>query len=647
MLEQNLLINKLTKFNEHMDDNSLDIILDGIKDYMGVDFNSYKKNTIFRRIERRMNMLNIEDLNNYIEHINNFPDELNELYNEIFIGVTEFFRDVAAFELLENKVIPALFSEKKSGDTIRIWSAGCSTGEEVYSLAILIKEYLDTHNKFFSVKIFATDLKDSSLTTASNGIYSAKSLVNMSQERLNKYFKKVNGDYQIVKSIRDMIIFTKHNLISDPPFSKLDLISCRNLLIYLDSEVQQNIFSIFHFSLNKTGYLFLGASESVGDMGKYFSVIDSKWKIFKYAGQPILPKQNTFQIRKLDDFYKEKSIYVDRTKKLDNYNIDKSINRIVETLQNTYIPKGIIVNQEFELIHTIGDVNEYIRIPSNRVSLNLLKMIRKDLSVAVGTALNNVFTENKSFKYKNIRILQNEKHIELAITVKPYIDSLADKKFAIILFEEQDANTDDELIEEENFEFQQKVYERISDLEYELKTTREYLQALIEELESSNEELQSTNEELVSSNEELRNTNEELQSVNEELSTVNVAHHQKIEELIEVNDYINNLLAITNISAIFLDKNLRIKRFTPAVRKVINLIDSDVGRPLTDIYIGLKYDTFIKDIEDVLKNFTAIEKIVETEKGGKYKIVISPYVSIESTIRGVIINLTELDSDAI
>ncbi|OON90822.1 MAG: hypothetical protein ATN32_03145 [Candidatus Epulonipiscium fishelsonii] len=647
MLEQNLLIDKLTKFNEHIDENSLDIIVDGIKNYMGVDFNNYKKNTIFRRIERRMNMLNIEDLNNYIEHINNFPDELNELYNEIFIGVTEFFRDIEAFELLETKVIPALFAEKKSGDTIRIWSAGCSTGEEVYSLAILIKEYLDTHNKFFSVKIFATDLKDSSLTTASNGIYSTKSLTNMSQERLNKYFKKVNGDYQITKPIRDMIIFTKHNLISDPPFSKLDLISCRNLLIYLDSEVQQNIFSIFHFSLNKTGYLFLGASESVGDMGKYFSVIDSKWKIFKYAGQPILPKQNTFQIRKIDDFYKEKSIYVDRTKKLDNYNIDKSINRIVEALQNRYIPKGIIVNQEFELVHTIGDVNEYIRIPSNRVSLNLLKMIRKDLSVAVGTALNNVFAENKSFKYRNIKIWQNEKYIELAITVKPYVDSLADKKFAIILFEEQDANTDDELIEEENFEFQQKVYERISDLEYELKNSREYLQALIEELESSNEELQSTNEELVSSNEELQNTNEELQSVNEELSTVNVAHHQKIEELIEVNDYINNLLAITNISAIFLDKNLSIKRFTPAVRKVINLIDSDVGRPLTDIYIGLKYDTFIKDIEDVLKNFTAIEKIVETEKGGKYKIVISPYVSIESTIRGVIINLTELDVDTV
>ncbi|OON97443.1 MAG: hypothetical protein ATN36_03190 [Epulopiscium sp. Nele67-Bin005] len=616
-----------------------------IKDHTGVDFINYKKNTILRRIERRMDILEINSISKYVDYIYAIPDEISTLYNEIFIGVTSFFRDEEAFEVIEKVVIPQIGEKKSVGDPIRIWSAGCSTGEEVYSLAILVREYLEKHGKLLSIKIFATDLSDTALATASTGIYSQEDLAMVSQERLDKYFdKKGSQHYQINSIIRDMIIFAKHNLISAPPFAKMDLISCRNLLIYLEPTIQQNIFANFNFSLNSNGYLFLGASESVGEMIRTFEIVDNKWKIFKYIGSTHLPRQSSFQISQFEGIHKENSsTYQTAQKKWLTNTLDKSISKIVQILQDTYIPTGVIIDEDYELVHILGDVNKYIKMPSDRVSLNLLKMIRKDLSVAVGTAIHNVFKENKTLRYNNIMVVDEDMQKEISIMVKVYNDTVYQKRYAIILFEEA-KNPIDENIQEESFKFQTKAYERIGDLEHELKYTKEHLQALIEELEASNEELQSTNEELVSSNEELQNTIEELQSVNEELYTVNADYNLKISELTHANDDINNLLEMTNINAIFLDEEMRVRRFTPSVKKIINLIETDIGRSLADISTNMEYPNFIDDIRKVLDKSLPIEQLVSGLKSETYRITIRPYTNIQSKTKGVVVNILDIDA---
>ncbi|OOO00071.1 MAG: hypothetical protein ATN35_09295 [Epulopiscium sp. Nele67-Bin004] len=611
-----------------------------IKDQKGINFADYKRSTIIRRIERRMNMLEISNIEDYVEHIDNYSDEIDTLHNEIFIGVTEFFRDEEAFGEIE-QILPQIFASKPAGIGVRIWSAGCSTGEEAYSLAILIQEYLERTHELFNIKIFATDLNDIALSKASAGIYQEEQLVEVSDERRERFFEKKGEYYKVKQTIRDMVIFAKHNIITDPPFSKLDLLVCRNLLIYLEPQVQQSIFGIFDFSLNKDGYLFLGSSESLGNMGRYFEQISSKWKIFKHTSNQKLLMNRQFQVREFNNIPVDTRLShnYNVSKKWNINNIDKSIDKIIQSLQDEYIPKGVIVNESYELIHSFGDVNEFIKIPANRISLNLLRMIRKDLSVAVGAALQNVFTSDRDFKYKNVNIHQDSEK-KISLIAKIYVDEISNARYAVLLFE--DKCHENYELKEHSFEFEEKAYERIADLESELKSNKEYLQALIEELESSNEELQSTNEELVSSNEELQNTNEELQSVNEELYTVNGEYHQKIEELTQVNDDINNLLAMTEITAIFLDKRMRIRRFTPSVKRVINLIESDVGRRLGDISTNMHYPTFIEDIQAVLNHLVPSEQIATGNEGQHYRVTITPYISAESNVKGVIINIADI-----
>jgi two-component system CheB/CheR fusion protein len=526
-------------------------ILNSIKDYANIDFFHYKRGTVLRRLERRMGVYGIRSLIEYLSYINNNPNEIMTLSKEFFIGVTNFFRDPEAFEILEKEVIPKIFEKKTPGSTVRIWIAGCSIGSEAYTLAILIREHLNKANKSYNVKIFATDIDDEALNIASSGIYSAEIEENISVERLRNFFVKIGEKYQINKIIRDMVIFAKHDLIKDPPFSKLDLITCRNVLIYLNHKVQQNILSYFHFALNQNGYLFLGSSEAIGESEKFFNTINSKWKIYSYSGETKLPRLNNFSMNKIGNYVHEKNFgpLSYNTTKSANY-MEKSIERIMKQLQEIYIPKGLIIDEMYELVHVIGDVNNYIRIPSNKLSLNISKMIRPDLSIAVSTAVHNVLRENKELKYKNIQLKNPDGYSELTLTVKPFIEDTTQKKFLIILFEEHIVG---EYIEhEEEFELHTKTYQRISDLEKELKYSNENLQAVIEELESANEELQATNEELLASNEELQSTNEELQSVNEELYTVNSEYQLKIQELTDAHDDINNLLTITNVSTIFL-----------------------------------------------------------------------------------------------
>lgn len=616
-------------------------ILNIIKDYTDIDFFHYKKGTVLRRLERRMSIYGIKSLVEYLNYIDNNPHEIMALYKEFFIGVTYFFRDCEAFEIIEKQVIPKVFEKKTPGSTIRIWVAGCSIGPEAYSLAILIREYLNKVNKSYNIKIFATDIDDEALNIASSGIYSAEIEENISVERLRNFFVKVGDKYQVNKIIRDMVIFAKHDLIKDPPFSKLDLITCRNLLIYLNRKMQQNILSYFHFALNQNGYLFLGGSEAIGESERFFNTVNSKWKIYSYSGDTKLPRLNNFSMNKIGSYVHEKNsgFLGYNTSRVPNY-MEKSIERVMKHLQETYIPKGLIIDEMYELVHVIGDVNNYIRIPSNKLSLNILKMIRSDLSIAVSTAVHNVLREGNELKYRNIQLKNLEGYTELTLIVKPFIDEKTQKKFVTILFEEHILG--DQIEHEEEFELNTKTYQRITDLEQELKYSNENLQAVIEELESANEELQATNEELLASNEELQSTNEELQSVNEELYTVNSEYQLKIQELTEAHDDINNLLTITNVSTIFLDRNLCIRRFTPAVKNQVNIIDSDIGRPISHISWNMKYEELLRDIQEVLKTLTPKEKVVMGLVDNWYSISIFPYLAGDSMIKGIVINIRDM-----
>lgn len=620
-------------------------ILNTIKDYTNTDFFHYKRGTVLRRLEKRMGIYDIDCLEDYLNYISGNTHEIMTLYKEFFIGVTSFFRNPEAFEIIEREIIPKIFERKSPGSTVRIWVAGCSTGPEAYTIAILIREYLNNADRSYNIKIFATDIDDEALEIASAGVYSSEIEEDISPERLRNFFVNMGDKYQINKSIRDMVIFAKHNLIKDPPFSKLDFITCRNLLIYLQHQIQQNILSYFHFALNQSGYLFLGSSEAIGESEKFFNTVNSKWKIYSYSGNTKLPRMGNFSMNRIGKYIHEKNsgLLGYNSSRITNY-MEKSIEKFMRQLQEDYIPRGLIIDESYELLHVIGDVNNYIRIPSNKLSLNILKMIRQDLSIAVSTAVHNVLREGKELKYRNIQIKNLDGYKELILTVKPFNDDTIHKKFVAILFEEVEMF---EVIteHEEDFEIHSKTYQRIADLEQELKYSNENLQAVIEELESSNEELQATNEELLASNEELQSTNEELQSVNEELYTVNSEYQLKIQELTEAHDDINNLLTITNVSTIFLDRNLCIRRFTPAVRDQVNIINSDIGRPISHISWNIKYDDLLYDIHDVLKNLTPKEKEVAGIGDTWYKISICPYLTGDSMIKGIVVsimNITEM-----
>ncbi|OON93536.1 MAG: hypothetical protein ATN31_05825 [Candidatus Epulonipiscioides saccharophilum] len=471
----------------------------------GTNFEDYKKSTIVRRIKKRMKMLELNYMYEYIDYINRFDDEIDTLHNEIFIGVTGFFRDFEAFNSLYD-TLDQIYQNKELDESIRVWSAGCSTGEEAYSIAILILEYLEEKNLPINAKIFATDINDIALSKAQNGIYTQDQLIGVNKIRLKKYFDKKGQNYQVKKHIRNLIIFAKHNIISEAPFSKLDLISCRNVLIYLENMVQQKVFAAFGFSLKENGYLFLGTSESLGEMSKYFEAVNFKQKIFKRASIAETSPPHTY----LSHFDHAMS------HKLAEKSVDRAIGKIIEALQQEYIPKGVIINESYELIHSFGDVNDFIKIPTNRISLNILKMIRKDLAVLIGAAVTNLFVSGKSFRYENITQSNQDDKINLLVSV--YVDELSNTRYGILLFEE--TKKVKHILETKKFKVEDNASDTINYLEEELRLTKENMQTLIEELRASNEELQSMNEELVLSNEELQHVNEELQSATEELCVV-------------------------------------------------------------------------------------------------------------------------------
>ncbi len=623
----------------------IDRILAIIKENLNVDFTYYKNNTIIRRLERRMAINQITDIREYIKFLASSREEVETLYRELLIGVTKFFRDKEAFKIIRQEIIPKIVASKNAGDEIRIWVPACSTGEEVYSLAILFKEYIAEQDKDnYNIKIFGTDISDESIRQAGVGKYPESITGEISLNRLQKYFIKQGSNYKISKSIREMTIFSVHNIIEDPPFHKMDLVSCRNLLIYFEPKLQKKVLSLFNFSLQKNGFLFLGSSETIGEAENWFKTYNSKWRIYKSLGKT--EQQPQINLARNTDFNKPQINY-QNDKRLSNYNLsnkEKNIFDIKEKVIENCLPDTAIINQDNELVHVIGNLNKYLQLPINRLSLNILEMGQQDLSLVLGIAINKAKRNNEKIIYNNVELKENDNLNHIKLTVVPLAEVNDERLLAVSFSENKMETAKGKVVEEEiKINNEDKLRERIKDLERELDYTKENLQATIEELEASNEELQATNEELMASNEELQSTNEELESVNEELITVNAEHQNKIEELTRLTNDMDNLLRSTDIGTLFLDEELKIRKFTPAIKETMNLIESDFNRPLSHITHKFIYDNMLEDAKEVLNTLEKKEFEVQTESGIWYLMKILPYRTESNEIKGIVITLVNVN----
>jgi two-component system, chemotaxis family, CheB/CheR fusion protein len=609
------------------------------------DFSHYKQTTIRRRISRRMAVHRLNDISDYFRYLQQNPAEIQTLFKDLVICVTSFFRDPEAFQVLEAKVIPEILALHPGDQPIRVWVPGCGTGEEALSIAIILEEAMERINQRLSVQIFATDIDADAIERARGGAYPESIAADVSPERLKKFFLKKNGVYQIKQEIRDMVVYAVQNLISDPPFSRLDLISCRNVLIYLDNDLQKQIMSLFHFTLISRGYLFLGPSETIGAAADLFGPVDVKWKIFQRKG---------LVRRKLTDYpapaVPAAAVQIPgKELVLRQVNLRTQMERIV---LEEYAPPSVLIDHRYEVIYLQGATGKFLSMPKGEPSFNLLQLAREDLRPRLLTVLHQAISAKKTEIAKSIPFRQPEGGIGyLNLIVRPLIAPGSGNLF-LVVFEEHSLPPEVRKGKRKGKPPATASEEsRVAFLEQELQGTREYLQTTVEELEASNEELKSTNEELQSTNEELQSTNEELetakeelQSTNEELVTVNSELNNKIDELTEISNDISNLLSSTDIGTVFLDKNLRIKRFTPAATSLFNLLPQDVGRSIKDIAPKTKYEGLWQDAEKVLHCLQVKEIEVTSYSGVNFTIRILPYRTRENTINGVVITFMDVSA---
>ena len=634
-VDQGLMLPKI-----NTDESISEKLLAVLQTQIHVDFTGYKSTTLQRRIERRMGIQRIDHLSDYVDYLQDSPEECRALCKEFLIGVTRFFRDPEAFDLLQRQALPVLFSRKTPKDQLRVWVPGCASGEEVYSLAIIIQEYIEQTGQFVDVKIFATDLDKESLDRASAGVYPEDISFEVTRERLHKYFIRKGNTYEILPRLRASVVFAHQNLIKDPPLSKMDLISCRNLLIYFQPNLQQKVLQTFKFSLKPGGCLFLGTSESVGKFSDELQSLDSKWKIYLYQGgvtrlpKPIGLEQDAQPPIRIQGYRQSSSP--------DEW---RSSDPVLRSLVEHVMPPCIVVNESHVIVHAFGNVGQYLTVPSGyRVNLNILKMVQEELKLPLSTGLARVSQDQQELVYQNIVFREGDNARQIKLLIRPFWEQNYGQQLFLIIFEtEQLSEETAKHIEE--FDVSQTVKQHMMALERELQYNKESLQATIEELETANEELQATNEELMASNEELQSTNEELQSVNEELHTVNAEYQMKIRELIRLNNDMDNLLTNTNIGTVFLDNELNVRRFTPGIQGNINLLKQDVGRPLHHLSHNLKNLNLSDLAQRVLNTQTGIEQEVVNQRGYPYLLRVMPYRTHTDQIDGVVlvlIDVTEL-----
>jgi len=636
-------------------DEALQKIFVLLRAHTGHDFSRYKQNTINRRIERRMAVHQIDEVDNYISYLRKNLSEVDALFRDLLIGVTNFFRDPAAFKALEEEAVVRLMSNKPAGATIRVWVPGCSTGEEAYSIAILLQERMDALKTSFKLLVFATDIDSQAIERARTGIYPASIAADISSERLARYFSEEPGGgfFRINKLVRDMLVFSEQDVIKDPPFSRLDLISCRNLLIYMGPELHKKLIPLFHYALSPGGFLFLGSSESIGDHLDLFATVNRTAKLFQRKDEGMPPRLSLARFLPPPT---ERGGARPATGKA-AADSGRQLREVAEQgLLQQYGAAGVLVNERGDILYLHGRTGQYLEPAAGEAGLNILKMARQGLRPALTTLLHKAAARKESVSHSAVRVKTNGDYSSVDLKVLQVAVDAAEPPLFLVILEpaprvpaarKATSGTAPRAGATGNVE---KINAQVAALKQELRDKEEYLQTSTEELETTNEELKSANEEMQSINEEMQSTNEELetsreelQSVNEELATVNAELQGKVADLSQANNDMNNLLAGTGVGTIFVDHQLCIRRFTPAITQVINLIQTDVGRPVGHIVSNLTdYDRLVEDVQQVLDTLVPVEIEVKSRLGKWFVLRIRPYRTLENVIEGAVITFFDV-----
>jgi len=625
-------------------DSPLNTLFRLLKKTKGVDFASYKPSTIERRVFRRMALQRITSLEDYVQRLTETPHEIEALYQDLFIKVTRFFRDPEVFEALEQQVFPVFLQENNKEQPIRLWVPGCSTGEEVYSLAISLLEFLSKKDSVRQVQIFGTDINETNLKKARPGLYMENISLDVSPERLRRFFLKADPGYQISKGIRDICVFAKQDISKDPPFSRLDLISCRNLLIYLGPSLQNRVFPLFHYALKPNGHLLLGNAEAVGTFTHLFTPVDKTHRIFvKKAGANRDLSSFIFPRHRETKEENEPAA----AKHGRGFNVQDEAERVI--LAN-YAPAGVIINDDFDILQFRGQTGDFLRPAPGKASLNVLKMAREGLLLELRALVTKAQKVHAPVRKEGVPVKYNGGFRDITLEVFPIAGPSSQGRFYLVLFKEQPPKSS-AAGARKPASAQSRAGEReLVQLKQDLSATKEYLQSIIEEQEATNEELKSANEEILSSNEELQSTNEELetakeelQSTNEELTTVNEELQTRNAELNRINSDLNNLYSSVNLPVVMLGRDLRIRQFTPLAEKVLKLIRSDLGRPIGDINLRIGVPQLESLLTEVIENGTVKEQDVQDQTGRWYSLRVRPYKTDDNRIDGAVIVLVDVD----
>ncbi len=634
------------------EDPAMDGLLRHLRDHFGIDFSLYKTTTVGRRIQRRADLMRAHSLDAYVEQVRSDPDEFNALYQDLLIGVTQFFRDPEAFERLESEVIPDLIDKLPPDDELRVWVAGCATGEEAYSLAMLFCEAFTARNRPVRLKLLATDVHQASLEHAGTGIYGEEQLQFVGPRRLERFFTKRSSGYQVSHDLRQLIVFARHNVTKDAPFTKMHFISCRNLLIYFQPQPQRTVMSLFHFGLAPGGVLFLGASETPGALADEFVSIDDHWKIYRKRRDVQLLSQIRMPLHRQAP---RRPALIDLPRP---HGPDPLIVETYDQLLDRFMPPGFLIDEDCALVDSFAGAEKLLKIRRRRPSSNLLDLLDDELRPVVSGAIQRAVRERAAVAYSGVRLPSidgaDDAEPRCTLTAEPLVHPRTATRHVLVTFQRTPGShaPAHDPPRAEPMPVIQASREHLSTLETELAYTRETLQATIEELETSNEEMQATNEELIASNEELQSTNEELHSVNEELYTVNAEYQQKIMELKELNTDLAHLLEGTDVGTVFLDRELRIRRFTSRIASVFRFQPYDIGRRISDFSHNIERPQLMDDIEHVRATGAVIEDEVRDRGSVPYFLRVLPYrIGRQSDhdadpapIDGVVLTLTDLSA---
>jgi two-component system, chemotaxis family, CheB/CheR fusion protein len=630
------------KTNEEEQEKAIREILTHLRVRTGHDFTNYKRATLLRRIERRLSVHNLPDLVSYSKFIRETNNEPQALLKDLLISVTNFFRDGKAFEYIEANVIPKILEGKNAEDKIRIWVAGCATGEEAYSLAILFAEKLFNTTDTPTVQIFATDIDEDALAVARDGVYSINDAADVSPDRLRRFFTKENDDYKIRRELREMILFANHNIIKDPPFSKLDMVTCRNMLIYLNQIAQTRAIQTIHFGLNPGGFLFIGSSESIDSSPELFVQVSKEHYVYQSRQVALRP----IPVSDIQPSFRFGMSRIQETGTQERKALERiTYNDLHQQLLEKYAPPSVVVNSEFDLVHLSDRAGKYLAYSGGEPSNNILKLIRPELRLELRSGLYQALQNKANLELKNLKFALDGSEIPLNILIRPVFGpNEISRGYILVIFDEQGSFDSDGSTEnvETPFPVAHQLEEELVRSKAQLRGSIEQYEVQAEELRASNEELQAMNEELRSSAEELETSKEELQSINEELTTVNQELKIKIEELSQSNANFQNLINSTDIGTIFLDRSMRVNLFAPAIRNVYNLISNDIGRPLSDISHRLVDVDVLTDAETVLDKLQNIEREVKTTDNRVFLMRIFPYRTSDDRINGVVITFIDI-----